>query len=289
MDLREKPGKVQTFIELMMRFRLISVVLLVVLAVTFVATGFAETVSLPLGASEALGMWLADTTDLASAWNGAQFLLVASLATFVLCFVFQGVRGGFASIVSVVLMLGALFALGGAENMPLVFIGVFSLLALVLLLFAKLSVACALFPFVMGWILLSSFLGIHTVNLGDGFNGWAVWAALSSLGFAMAVSFAVTAGRFLGEGMPQGGALVKSAQKTMMPVVIGSLLTVAALVFDMAQASTGAKIGALIYYWVTFVVWFFAFMFPTMTFAPWERLRAGSRRVQMKDKKNKKK
>lgn len=287
MDLREKPGKVQNFIEMTMRFRLISVVVLVILAVTFMATGFAETVSLPLGASEALGMWAANAGDVASAWSGAQFLCVAAIATFVLCFVFQGVRGGVASIVSVALMVAALFALGGAENMPLVFFGVFALVALVLLLFAKLSVACALFPFAMAWILLSGFLGLHTVNLGEGFNNWAVWSALSALGFAVAVSFAVTAGKFLAEGMPQGGALVKAAQKTMLPVLIGSLLTVAALVFDMAQASTGAKIGALIYYWVAFVVWFFAFLFPTMTFAPWERLRAGSRRVQMKDKKKK--
>lgn len=285
MDLREKPGKVQNFIELMMRFRLISVVVLVILAVTFLATGFAETVSLPLGASEALGMWVANTGDVASAWGGAQFLIVASIATFVLCFVFQGIRGGIASIVSVVLMIGALFALGGAENMPMVFFGIFALVALVLLLFAKLSVACALFPFAMGWVLLSGFLGVHTVNLGEGFNGWAVWSVLSALGFAVAVSFAVTAGKFLAEGMPQGGALVKAAQKTMMPALVGSLLAVAALVFDMSQASMGAKIGALIYYWVAFAIWFFAFLFPTMTFAPWERLRAGSRRVQMKDKK----
>lgn len=285
MDLREKPGKVQNFIEMLMRFRLISVVLLVVLAVSFLASGWAETVSLPLGASEALGMWFANVGDVSSAWASAKFIAVASIAFFVLCFVFQGIRGGIASIVSSALMLGALLALGGAENMPLVFMGVFALVSLVFLLFVKWSVACALFPFALGWVLLSGFLGFHTVNVGEGFNGWAVWAVFSALGFAVTVSFAFTVGTFLGKGMPQGGALVKSAQKTLIPVTIGSLLSVVALVFDMAQASTGAKIGATIYYWLTFVIWFFAFLFPTMTFAPWERLRAGNRRVEMKEKK----
>ncbi len=58
MDLREKPGKVQTFLELMLRFRLIALVVIVVATVTFAATRLSEIVSLPLGASEAFGMWI---------------------------------------------------------------------------------------------------------------------------------------------------------------------------------------------------------------------------------------
>lgn len=285
MDLREKPGKVQNVIELLMRCRLISVVLLVVLAVSFMASSWAEAASLPLGASEALGIWIANISDVGAAWNSCQFLCVAAIAFFVLSFVFQGVRGGVASVVSVALMIGALFMLGGAENMPLVFFGAFSLVALVLVLFAKLSVACALFPFAMCWIFMSGFLAFHTVDVGEGFYAWAVWGVFSAIGFASAMSFAVTAGKFLGDGMPQGGALVKSAKKSLIPVSVGSLLATSALVFDMAQAGTGAKVGALCYYWISFVLLFFVFLFPTMSFAPWERLRSSSRRVQIKDKK----
>ena len=63
MDLREKPGKVQTLLELMMRFRLIAVVVMVVASVSFVATNWQEMVSFSLAASEAFGMWLAEVEN----------------------------------------------------------------------------------------------------------------------------------------------------------------------------------------------------------------------------------
>ena len=56
MDLREKPGKVQTLLELLLRFRLIAVVVMVVATVSFIAKDWQSVVSLPLGASEAFGM-----------------------------------------------------------------------------------------------------------------------------------------------------------------------------------------------------------------------------------------
>jgi hypothetical protein len=40
-------------------------------------------------------------------------------------------------------------------------------------------------------------------------------------------------------------------------------------------------------WYVVFAAWFFVFIVPVSSFAPWERLRAGTRRVQMKDKKKK--
>ena len=52
MDLREKPGKIQTFLEWMLRFRLIAVVAMVVATVSFVATNWQEMVSPSLAASE---------------------------------------------------------------------------------------------------------------------------------------------------------------------------------------------------------------------------------------------
>lgn len=285
MDLREKPGKIQTLVEALLRFRLISVVLLVVLTVSFMASSWAEAASLPLGASEALGMSLAQDGGIMAVWNSGKFLTVAAVAFFVLCFVFQGVRGGIASIVSAALMMGALLLLGGAENMPLKFFAVFAFVALVLVLFAKLSIACGLFPFAMGWLLLSGFLAVHTVDLGASFNAWLAWGVLSTLGFAAMVSFSVTTGKLLADGAPQGGALVKAAKKTLMPVVIGSLVAVSAMVFDMAKVEISRQVAGLAYYWIAFVVWFMFFMFPTMSFAPWERLRSNTRRVQMKEKK----
>ena len=96
MDLRDKPGKVQKLLELSCRFRLISLVLAVVFSVTFVATLWPQMSAMPLGASEALGMWMANfgTESLA----GAEYLGVAALAMFVMAFVFGGVRSGIGAV-----------------------------------------------------------------------------------------------------------------------------------------------------------------------------------------------
>ena len=52
MDLREKPGKVQKFLELMLRFRLITLVVMVVASVTMLAKSWDEMVAFPIAASE---------------------------------------------------------------------------------------------------------------------------------------------------------------------------------------------------------------------------------------------
>ena len=226
MDLREKPGKVQKFLELMLRLRLIFVVLM---------------------------------------------------------FVFRGLRGGLGTIASLALFVTALMLLGGAEGMQLKFYGVFAGVALVLLLFAKWSVACALFPFALSWALMTGFIACFPMVPG---NAWLVWAVLSAVGFASVVSFALVAGKELSEGAPQAGALVKAGRKMFTPVLVSSLLAVAAITVDMGNASAREIVGAAVL-WVAFVIWFFGFTLGTMAFCPWERLRAGSRRVQMKDKKKK--
>ena len=92
MDLREKPGKVQKFLELMLRFRLIALVVMVIATVSFVATGWQEFLSFPLSSSEAFGMWFAEVESIQSLWSSAQYLFAASVACFVLLFVFGGVR-----------------------------------------------------------------------------------------------------------------------------------------------------------------------------------------------------
>ena len=92
MDLREKPGKVQKFLELMLRFRLIFVVLMVVLTVTLLAKDWQAVNTLPIAASEGMGMWLANLDGVGAFWNSAQYLCVAAIAMFVLSFVFGGNR-----------------------------------------------------------------------------------------------------------------------------------------------------------------------------------------------------
>ena len=281
MDLREKPGKVQTFLEMMLRFRLIALVVMVVATVSFVATGWQEMVSLPLGSSEAFGMWLAETESAQGLWNSARYIGVASIACIVMFVVFGGVRAGIASVVSTALSFVALYVLGGADSMPLPMFGVLALVAIVMFIFVKLSVACALFPFVISWLFLSGILEIVSSKFDASVS--LVWGAHSAFAFACAMAFAVVAGKHLSEGVPQAGALVKSAKQLLAPVVLGSLLLVAAMTFDMGDRNWGY--AALQF--VAFLVWFFVFFFSISSFGPWERLRSGSRRVEMKDKKKK--
>jgi len=279
MDLRDKPGKVQKLLELSCRFRLISLVLVVVFSVTFVATLWQSMSAMPLGASEALGMWMANFGTESMA--GAKYLGVVALAMFVMAFVFGGVRSGIGAVVAAVAFVGSLVLLDGAEGMQTAFYGVFALVGLVLLLFAKLSVAQALFPFAVVWLLMTEFVAWFPLVPGD---AWLVWAVLSTVGFACIVAFSLAAGRELADGAPQAGALVKAGKRMFVPVCVSSLLALAAITLDMGNASGKAIAGAVIL-WIAFIVWFYAFAFGTMAFCPWERLRAGSRRVKMKDKK----
>ena len=282
MELREKPGKVQKLLELSLRFRLIFVLLMIGFSVAFLATGWQQMASLPLGASEALGMWISKFTNVVSAWHSSQYIIVAALSMIVLYFVFGGMRGGFGGLFALAAFVGALFALGGDEDMLFVFFGVFAGLTLLLVLFAKWSVACALFPFALSWLLLTGFLAWFPLMVG---KAWLMWAVLSAIAFSGVIACALVAGKELGEGAPQAGALVKAGKRMLAPVLIASLLALSAIVVDMSVIVDWRRIGCAAIIWVAFNVWFFGFTFGTMSFAPWERIRSGSRRVKMSDKK----
>jgi hypothetical protein len=281
MDLREKPGKVQTFLEWMLRFRLIALVVMVIATVSFVATGWQEIVSLPIGSSEAFGMWLAETEGAKALWESARYLGVASIACVVMFIVFGGVRAGVASVVAMLLSFAGLYVLGGAESMPLPMYGIFALVSLVLFLFVKWSVACALFPFVVSWLFLSGILEIISSKFDAAPS--LVWGVHSAFAFACVLALAVVAGKHLAAGVPQAGALVKAAKQLLVPVLVGALLLIAAVTYDMGTPNW--IYGVLQF--VAYAVWFYVFFFSISSFGPWERLRSGSRRVEMKDKKKK--
>ena len=283
MDLREKPGKVQNFLELMLRTRLIAVVVMVVVTVTVIAKAWNGVVGLPIAASEGLGMWLAGIENVQSIWTSSQYLAVAALACLVMFFVFGGVRAGVASLVSTALLGGVLLVMGGSEDLALPMYGILALVSLLMLLFAKLSVSCVLFPFALAWLFLSAALSAIPWPAEEPMN--LVWGVYSAFGFACSMAFALVAGKHLGMGAPQNGAIVKAARQMFAPVVIGALLLEAAVTVDML-GKANIIYGILRY--LVFVAWFFVFVIPVSSFAPWGRLRSGSRRVQMKDKKKKK-
>lgn len=284
MDLREKPGKAQTLLEMLLRFRLIAVVVMVVATVSILAAKWDFLVGFPIAASERFGMWFAEMENVQGFWASSQYLFVAGLACVVLLFVFGGVRAGIASVVASFLSLSALYVLDGGEDLALPLYGVFALVSLGLLLFVKCSVACMLFPFALGWLFLSAVLTTLPWGLED--PNWLVWGALSAFGFACSMAFAVATGKHLGAGVPQAGAILKAAKQMLVPVLVGELLLVSAMAVDMPG---GVNVLNSALWYVVFAAWFFVFIVPVSSFAPWERLRAGTRRVQMKDKKKKNK
>ncbi len=282
MDLREKPGKVQKILELLLRLRLIFVLLLAFVAVFFTATHWQEMVSLPVAASESLGMWLADHSGLGALWQGSQYLAVAAVALVVLLFVFGGVRGGVSGLLGMAAFVFALLVLGGAESMVLVFLGVFAFVGLVLLLFAKIGVACILFPFACCWILWTGVMTVFPQPLPP----YTVWAAFSALGFALALAFSLVSSKMLADGTPQAGSLIRSGKKMLLPAAVSSLLVVSALFVD-GGSLTGIRVVQAVGVWISFVLWFYLFIIPVSSFAPWERLRSKERKVKLKEKKKK--
>lgn len=297
MDLREKPGKVQKVLEILMRIRLLSAVALVVATVALLASHWQSVVTLPAAASESLGIWMSDFS-MDKLMGSGKFLLAAAVATVVLFLVFGKVRGFVASAIAIALSVGGIFLLGDVGeniNKPLIFFGILTAISLGAILFAKLSVACGLFPFVLGWLFLSALMTV-VPSLEPTYLTWVV---LSAVGFAGAMALSAVAGKYLSDGMPQGGALSKAAKQILVPVVGSSLLAICALTFDMsavapvadaakavgdAQTVSPNYVGAAVNV-VVFNLWFFVILFPLMTFAPWDRLRSGSRRVEIKDKK----
>lgn len=293
MDLREKPGKVQKFLELMLRFRLIALVVMVVVTIPLLlmnvkgllVSGWQGFVSVPVAASESFGMWLSGIQGVQGLWSSAQFLVAAGVACVVMLFVFGGVRAGVASIVSTLVSFVALLVLDGGENIVLPMFGIFALVSLVVFIFVKKSVACALFPFVLCSLFIPCLVDLSPWILSE--NPIEFWlTAFTIFAFANSMAFALVAGKHLSAGVPQAGALVKAARQLFAPVLVGALLLSVALAeTQLGNASTSWLYVAIRY--VALVVWFFVFFFPISSFAPWGRLRAGSRRVEMKDKKKK--
>lgn len=297
MDLREKPGKIQKFLELMLRFRLIALLVMVAAMVPllvmhvkeFHVSGWQYFVSVPLSAANAFSMWLSTVASFQDFFASARYLIVAGIASIVLLFVFGGVRAGVASIVSTLMSFGALIVLDDCEDIVLPVFGGLALVSLVIFIFVKKSAACALFPFVLCSLFIPCLVELSPWGLSE--NSIEFWlTAFTIFAFGNSMAFALVAGKHLGAGVPQAGALVKAARQMVVPVLVGALLLTVALAETKAgpigNASTSWLYVAIRY--VALVVWFFVFFFPISSFAPWERLRAGSRRVQLKDKKKKK-
>ena len=284
MDLREKPGKVQKILELVLRFRLISVLLLVLCSVALVATQWQAMVSLPVAASESLGMWLAEHGGVAGLWQGGQYLAVSAVALVVMLFVFGGIRGGVSGLLGLVAFAGSLMILGGAESMVLIFFGVFTFLALVFLFFVKVGISCALFPFALCWVFLTALVALISgvVPVAP----WLLWAVFSAMGFALILAFSLVSAKLLAEGSPRAGAIVRSGKKLLLPVAISSFIALGALILDMDRAALSAgAIAKGVCLWLGFNLWFYGFLFPLVSFAPWDRLRSKERRVKLKEKK----
>ena len=86
------------------------------------------------------------------------------------------------------------------------------------------------------------------------------WAAFAVFAFANSMAFAFVAGKHLGAGVPQAGALVKAARQMLVPVLVGALLLVVAVVQSRSAGSAETPWLYAVLRYVILAVWFFVFV-----------------------------
>lgn len=273
MDLREKPGILQRFGEMLLRFRLIFVVVLACVCGYFFA-GYTELLTFALAMSEMLGMKVAESNFVAL-WPWLLLLAVVLVPRFLL----GGSRSGFAALVVTVVVPLALFGLLNTETLALpVLIGV-AVLSLILFVVVKHGFGCASFPAflaVAGWIGALGGLPVAYDRLEV-----AVFATLlASDMFAVAL----IAGKELKNGSPKNGALLEGVRKQFFPAVIGSVL--AAVFFAMRSVAVNGAMDLQIVLMqlglaLGYLVYFYGLGFSLLSFAPFARLRADKRTMNV--------
>lgn len=270
MDLREKPGFLQSIGEALLRFRLIFVFLLALLSGWFFA-GWQELLTHILSISEMLGMRFAEKNFL-PLWPWLVLFVLLLLPRFLLA----GKRSGFSALGIFLLLPLALFGLQSSDSVILpVFISC-ATLSLIFLVFIKKAWASVLFPMlltisaIVGTILGFSFVTFNSLEIST----FAIVCA-SEL-FAISL----LAGKELSLGVSKTGALLLAFQKQVKPAFISSVLLCLFFVFISNNYSgmNFLKYGALSLgvFLVTFLLGF-----PLYSFTPLARLRADKRSIKI--------
>lgn len=270
MDLREKPGIIQRCGEAVLRFRLVAIFVLALVAGFFFA-GWQELITMILSVSESLGIRFAEGNYLAL-WPWAVLAFLLLLPRFLLA----GRRSGFASLGVFVCFPLLIFAVQASDKMVLPFVISFASLSVLLMVVVKRAWACALFPMLLGMTsLVGSVLGMSFAK----FSTLEIGAFALLLG-ADIFSISLLAGKELSLGLPKAGALLAGFKKQMLPAFL-SFLFVGGFFLVMERdfsSMTILKHSALALgsFLVTFVLGFSLF-----SFTPLSRLRAEKRSIRV--------
>lgn len=284
MDLREKPGMIQTVVELLRRFRLIFLMVFIPMGIFFSPSIF-EMVTYVLGAAESVAM---SFFELQKGNHGQMLQLFPWVLGFIVClfvlrYFFFGVSGMIALFWAFIFVPVLVFLLNGSEEYILPLAGGIFVLLVVLTVLIKSSVACAFVPVFFSLFAVTAF----SVKLG---LSYLVWGSFVVLAIADVFSLSFSTGLQLREGISKDGALLR-VFRAQIPGIFFSALILAlfsALPKILAHESPALIAFALIpsgiyFVWITFV------LFPLITFAPLGRLRAEKRRVTLQEKKERKK
>lgn len=270
MDLREKPGMIQRLGEMILRFRLIFVVVLACVC-GYLFAGYTDILTFALAMSEALGIKVA-TFDFVAFLPWLLLPLFLLLPRFLAC----GKQAGFTSLVLCALMPAGFFALQNAEFLALPVMVSLALLSFILFVFVKHGYGCAAFPAFLSAI---GFIGaIDGLNIGV-FSRHEI-AVFVTLLVCDIFTFAVIAGQKLAAGEPKNGALLWSLRKNFLPLVLTPVLC--AILFAVKGGCTEPRtFVAHLALSLGYIVFALFLSFPLLTFAPFARLRASKREMNV--------
>ncbi|MDR1760305.1 MAG: hypothetical protein LBR60_07250 [Fibrobacter sp.] len=274
MDLREKPGKVQTFVEFLRRFRLIFLIVLIPLFIVFMPPLF-DMVSYVLGAAENFAMQKG--SFLAS--ENLLWFAGAVLCLFILRYFFFGASGLIALFWSILFVPALLILLNGSDEVILALAGGILAILLVLTVLIKSATVCVFVPVYL------SLLAVTALAVTFDFS-YFVWKSFAVLAIADLFSFGFSAGKLLREGTPKDGALLRVYSKQIYGIFFSALTVSLFFAFPMILAgSANTLIAESFIPFGFYFAWMTLIIFPLLTLAPFGRLRAEKRRVKLTDKK----
>lgn len=270
MDLREKRGILQRFRESILRFRLIFIVVFAVLCGVFFS-GYSAVCSLVLGASEALGMRLAGG-NFGELWPWLLLLALLLGSRFPLA----GKRSGFALLGTAAAAFAFLFALQGSDTVVLIALISLAVIAILLLALLRHSFGCYAFP---AYLLAFAFLGCAAPYRA--YFSFQELSALLVLLLSDLLAVSLIAGKNLHEGSPKASSLLEGLKLEFLPSLLGFLVTAAFFAWQAGESSASAWARHFALSISCFIL-FLLLGFPLLSFAPFSRLRAETRSLNLK-------
>lgn len=270
MDLREKPGLIQSFGEFILRFRLIFVVVLACVC-GYLFAGYTEILTFGMAMSESIGMKVAEG-NLVTLWPWLLLLLPLLLPRFIV----SGVQVGIAALVLAIAMPAGFFALQNTESLALPVLIALAVISFVLFIVLKHGFGCAAFPAFLSVVGFIGAMGGLNVSAYSRYE-IAVYATLLACDL---FGIALNTGKKLVSGEPKNGALLFGLRKQFLALLITPVLF-SVFFFVRGLVLTPEAFGIHFALAAGYIVFFFFLSLPLLTFAPFARLRAKTREINV--------